>query len=72
MLAFLFRWGLALGAVSSSDDPPMELQQDTCPSFWFSFHGRCYKYLNTERTWADAELDRVSQGGNLASLMDVV
>ncbi|XP_010766078.1 ladderlectin-like [Notothenia coriiceps] len=68
MLVFLFLLGLALGAVSSSDDPPMELQQDTCPSFWFSFNGRCYKYFNTERTWADAELYCVSQGGNLVSI----
>ncbi|KAF3850576.1 hypothetical protein F7725_012348 [Dissostichus mawsoni] len=46
----------------------MELQQDTCPSFWFSFNGRCYKYFNTETTWADAELYCVSQGGNLVSI----
>ncbi|XP_034075305.1 ladderlectin-like [Gymnodraco acuticeps] len=68
MLTFLFLLGLALGAVSSSDDRPMELQQDTCPSFWFSFNGRCYKYFNTESTWADAELYCVSQGGNLVSI----
>ncbi|XP_034091444.1 lactose-binding lectin l-2-like [Gymnodraco acuticeps] len=68
MLAFLCLLGLALVAVSSSDDPPMELQQDACPSFWFSFNGRCYKYFNTETTWADAELHCVSQGGNLVSL----
>ncbi|KAI9548483.1 hypothetical protein NQZ68_007339 [Dissostichus eleginoides] len=68
MLVFLFLLGLALGAVSSSDDPPMELQQCTCPSYWFSFNGRCYKYFNTETTWADAELYCVSQGGNLVSI----
>ncbi|XP_033987067.1 ladderlectin-like [Trematomus bernacchii] len=64
MLGFLFLLGLALGAVSSSD----ELHQDTCPSYWFSFNGRCYKYFNTETTWADAELYCVSQGGNLVSI----
>ncbi|XP_034054909.1 lactose-binding lectin l-2-like [Gymnodraco acuticeps] len=64
MLAFLFLLGLALGAVA----PQMELQQDACPSFWISFNGRCYKYFNTERTWADAELHCVSQGGNLVSI----
>ncbi|XP_034054908.1 ladderlectin-like [Gymnodraco acuticeps] len=68
MLAFLFLLGLALGAVSSSDYPQMELQQDTCPSFWISFNGRCYKYFNTERTWAEAEFHCVSQGGNLVSI----
>ncbi|XP_033972235.1 ladderlectin-like [Trematomus bernacchii] len=68
MLVFLFLLGLALGAVSSSDDPQMDQQQDTCPSYWFSFNGRCYKYFNTETTWADAELYCVSQGGNLVSI----
>ncbi|KAI4787352.1 hypothetical protein KUCAC02_032892 [Chaenocephalus aceratus] len=64
MLAFLFLLGLALGAVSS-DNLQME---DTCPSFWISFNGRCYKYFDTERTWADAEFHCVSQGGNLVSI----
>ncbi|XP_033969344.1 lactose-binding lectin l-2-like [Trematomus bernacchii] len=69
MLVFLFLLGLALGAVSSSDDPPTGLlQQETCPSFWFSFNGRCYQYYNTKTTWADAELYCVSQGGNLVSI----
>ncbi|XP_033935406.1 ladderlectin-like [Pseudochaenichthys georgianus] len=68
MLAFLFLLGLALGAVSS-DNPQMQPQQDaTCPSFWFSFNGRCYKYFNTEMTWAEAEFHCVSQGGNLVSI----
>ncbi|XP_034089862.1 galactose-specific lectin nattectin-like [Gymnodraco acuticeps] len=67
MLDFLFLLGLALGAVSSSDDPSVELQQDSCPS-WFSFNGRFYKYFNTKMTWADAELNCVSQGGNLVSI----
>ncbi|KAK1894937.1 Lactose-binding lectin l-2 [Dissostichus eleginoides] len=68
MLVFLFLLGLALGTVSSSDEPQMELQQDSCPSFWFSFNGRCYNYIATKMTWADAELHCVSQGGNLVSI----
>ncbi|KAI4795611.1 hypothetical protein KUCAC02_029784 [Chaenocephalus aceratus] len=72
MLVFLFLLGLALGAVSSSDEPPMELQHETCPSFWLAFNGRCYRYINTERTWADAELYCVSQGGNLVSIHNTV
>ncbi|KAI4793172.1 hypothetical protein KUCAC02_032886 [Chaenocephalus aceratus] len=68
MLVFLFLLGLALGAVSS-DDPQMQPQRDTtCPSFWFSFNGRCYKYFNTEMTWPEAEFNCVSQGGNLVSI----
>ncbi|KAK1900864.1 Lactose-binding lectin l-2 [Dissostichus eleginoides] len=68
MLVFLFLLGLALGTVSSSDDPEMVLLRGSCPSFWFSFNGRCYKYIATKMTWADAELHCLSQGGNLVSI----
>ncbi|XP_042361948.1 lactose-binding lectin l-2-like [Plectropomus leopardus] len=36
--------------------------------FWFSFNGRCYKYVATRMTWADAELHCLSVGANLVSL----
>ncbi|KAL7382674.1 hypothetical protein ABVT39_026310 [Epinephelus coioides] len=36
--------------------------------FWFSFKGRCYKYVATRFTWADAELHCVRQGANLVSI----
>ncbi|KAJ0003258.1 hypothetical protein NQD34_008356, partial [Periophthalmus magnuspinnatus] len=39
-----------------------------CPMFWFSFNGRCYKYVAAHMTWADAELQCVSQKSNLASI----
>ncbi|KAK1879916.1 Lactose-binding lectin l-2 [Dissostichus eleginoides] len=60
MLVFLFLLGLALGAVSP--------QQNSCPMFWTFFNGRCYKYISTRLTWADAELHCVSLGGNLVSI----
>ncbi|XP_039671502.1 lactose-binding lectin l-2-like [Perca fluviatilis] len=68
MLSFLYLFGLTLGAVSPSDGYPVELQRGSCPMFWFSFNGRCYKYVATHLTWADAELHCVSQGGNLVSI----
>uniref|UniRef100_A0A8C9ZTB6 C-type lectin domain-containing protein n=1 Tax=Sander lucioperca TaxID=283035 RepID=A0A8C9ZTB6_SANLU len=46
----------------------VELLRGNCPMFWFSFNGRCYKYVATRLTWADAELHCVSQGGNLVSI----
>ncbi|XP_042362423.1 lactose-binding lectin l-2-like [Plectropomus leopardus] len=67
MLLFLL-FGLALGAVSPSDDHQMKLQRGACPMFWFNFNGRCYKYVGTDMTWADAELHCVSEGGNLVSI----
>ncbi|XP_029299312.1 lactose-binding lectin l-2-like [Cottoperca gobio] len=68
MLLFLFLFGLALGAVSPSDEPHVELQRASCPMLWYSFNGRCYKYVATGMTWADAELHCVSEGANLVSI----
>uniref|UniRef100_A0A3Q3M1C0 C-type lectin domain-containing protein n=1 Tax=Mastacembelus armatus TaxID=205130 RepID=A0A3Q3M1C0_9TELE len=39
-----------------------------CPMFWYSFNERCYKYVATHMTWADAELYCVSQRANLVSI----
>ncbi|KAL3983740.1 adhesion G-protein coupled receptor G2 [Sarotherodon galilaeus] len=44
-----------------------------CPPFWYSFNGRCYKYVATHMSWADAdwanaELYCLSQGANLVSI----
>ncbi|XP_039676874.1 lactose-binding lectin l-2-like [Perca fluviatilis] len=68
MLSFLFLFGLALSAVSPSDDHQVKLQRGNCPMFWFSFNDRCYKYVATRMTWADAELHCVSEGANLVSI----
>ncbi|KAL7381753.1 hypothetical protein ABVT39_010713 [Epinephelus coioides] len=65
MLSLLLLFGLALGAVSS---PDVKLQRGTCPMFWYSFNGRCYKYIATDMTWADAELHCLSEGANLVSI----
>ncbi|KAK9517700.1 hypothetical protein VZT92_023046 [Zoarces viviparus] len=68
MLLFLFLFGLALGAVPPSDDHKMALRRAGCPLFWYSFNGRCYKYLATDMTWADAEIHCVGEGANLVSI----
>ncbi|XP_059205174.1 lactose-binding lectin l-2-like [Centropristis striata] len=68
MLLFLFLFGLALGAVSPSDDQQVNLQRGHCPTSWYDFYGRCYKYVSTQMTWADAELHCVSEGANLVSI----
>jgi len=68
MLLFLFLLGLALGAVSPSDDPQGKLERGNCRPFWYSFNNRCYKYIATHFTWADAELHCVSEGANLVSV----
>ncbi len=68
MLLFLFLFGLALGGEFTADDHSMMIQCGGCPPFWFSFNDRCYKYVATPQSWADAELHCVSQGGNLVSI----
>ncbi|XP_044192370.1 lactose-binding lectin l-2-like [Thunnus albacares] len=68
MLLFLFLFGLALGAESPSGDHQLKLQRGNCPMFWYSFNDRCYKYVSTRMTWADAELYCVSQKANLVSI----
>ncbi|XP_070702759.1 lactose-binding lectin l-2-like [Pempheris klunzingeri] len=68
MLLFLFLLGLALGAVSPSDDHQLKLLRGNCPMFWYNFNGRCFKYVATRMTWADAELHCVSEGANLVSI----
>ncbi|KAF3697669.1 Ladderlectin Precursor [Channa argus] len=40
----------------------------TCPSGWTDFNGRCFLYVPTEMTWAYAEKNCLSHGGNLASV----
>ena len=69
MLLLLCCLSLALGAVSPSADPAeVKLERGSCPMFWFSFNGHCYKYMASSLTWADAELYCVSQGANLGSI----
>ncbi|XP_030259767.1 lactose-binding lectin l-2-like isoform X1 [Sparus aurata] len=69
MFLFLFLFGLALGAVAPSDDNHlMKLQRGGCPMFWYNFNGRCYKYVATDLTFADAELQCLSEGANLVSI----
>ncbi|XP_030259771.1 lactose-binding lectin l-2-like [Sparus aurata] len=69
MFLFLFLFGLALGAVAPSDDNhQVKLLRGGCPMFWYNFNGRCYKYVATHLTWADAELQCLSQGANLVSI----
>ncbi|XP_065325663.1 lactose-binding lectin l-2-like [Pelmatolapia mariae] len=70
MILLLFLFGLTLGAPSESpsEDHKVKLLRGNCPMFWWNFNGRCYKYVATRMTWADAELYCVSQRANLVSI----
>uniref|UniRef100_UPI0037E9BB94 LOW QUALITY PROTEIN: C-type lectin mannose-binding isoform-like n=1 Tax=Semicossyphus pulcher TaxID=241346 RepID=UPI0037E9BB94 len=68
MLLLLFLFGLALAAAPSSDEHQLKLQRGGCPMFWYNFNGRCYKYISSRLSWADAELYCVSQRTNLVSI----
>ncbi|KAM9838267.1 lactose-binding lectin l-2-like [Aulostomus maculatus] len=71
MLLPLLLFGVALAAESPSGDPEVKLQRGNCPLFWYSFRDRCYKYIATQMTWADAELHCLSEGANLVSIHSV-
>ncbi|XP_069550964.1 lactose-binding lectin l-2-like [Brachyistius frenatus] len=68
MILFLFLFGLALGAASPPEEHALRLQRNNCPMFWYSFNGRCYKYVSTHTSWADAEIYCRSVGTNLVSI----
>ncbi|XP_029951534.1 lactose-binding lectin l-2-like [Salarias fasciatus] len=68
MMFFLFLCFLALGAAAPLEEKNTKLQRGGCAPFWFSFSGRCYRYVATEMTWADAEFHCVSLGANLVSI----
>ncbi|XP_007547864.1 ladderlectin-like [Poecilia formosa] len=68
MILLFFMFGLSLAAVVPSDTQEMKVQHSACPPFWFGFNGRCYKYVATLMTWADAEQHCVNQGANLVSI----
>uniref|UniRef100_A0A3Q1IKI0 C-type lectin domain-containing protein n=1 Tax=Anabas testudineus TaxID=64144 RepID=A0A3Q1IKI0_ANATE len=40
----------------------------SCPSGWTGYDGRCFLYVPTQMTWADAEKNCLYHGGNLASV----
>jgi len=41
-----------------------------CPAGWKEYNGRCYKYVATKMTWADAEKHCLSLCGNMVSIRD--
>ncbi|XP_031159861.1 type-2 ice-structuring protein-like [Sander lucioperca] len=42
-----------------------------CPRGWTGYKGRCFLYVPTAMTWAKAERNCQSQGGNLASVHNI-
>uniref|UniRef100_A0A3B3V685 C-type lectin domain-containing protein n=1 Tax=Poecilia latipinna TaxID=48699 RepID=A0A3B3V685_9TELE len=68
MILLFFMFGLSLAAVVPSDKQEMKVQHSACPPFWFGFNERCYKYIATLMTWADAEQHCLTQGANLVSI----
>uniref|UniRef100_A0A087XAN7 C-type lectin domain-containing protein n=1 Tax=Poecilia formosa TaxID=48698 RepID=A0A087XAN7_POEFO len=54
--------------LSGQDKEAINTKRNSCPEFWYSFNGRCYKYIATKMTWADAELYCRSVDSNLVSI----
>ncbi|XP_054914869.1 ladderlectin-like [Poeciliopsis prolifica] len=64
MILLFFLFGLSQAAVVPSD----RQEWGSCFPSWFGFNGRCYKFVATPMTWADAEQHCVNQGANLVSI----
>ncbi|XP_055010345.1 lactose-binding lectin l-2-like [Boleophthalmus pectinirostris] len=65
---FLLLLGVSLGLDAPPELSEVKLVRGNCPLYWFSFNGRCYKYVATRTTWADAEIYCLSQGAHLVSI----
>uniref|UniRef100_A0A3Q2WFZ3 Ladderlectin-like n=1 Tax=Haplochromis burtoni TaxID=8153 RepID=A0A3Q2WFZ3_HAPBU len=53
---------------------PEEVMGDSlifCPDGWFSYGPRCFKFINSPRSWFSAEEYCNSLGGNLASVTNL-
>ncbi|KAK0150214.1 Ladderlectin [Merluccius polli] len=59
---------LALADPLTQTSTDLQIQQGSCPMFWYSHDGRCYKYVSTRMTWADAELHCLTLDANLVSI----
>ncbi|XP_044198434.1 ladderlectin-like [Thunnus albacares] len=62
----------ALMALTTADEKSDQVRISTvCPSGWTGFSGRCFLYVQTPLSWADAEKNCLSRGGNLASVHNI-
>uniref|UniRef100_A0A3Q1FG15 C-type lectin domain-containing protein n=1 Tax=Acanthochromis polyacanthus TaxID=80966 RepID=A0A3Q1FG15_9TELE len=61
----VFSTSIHLGGQMSSW---LKLQRRGCPTSWYSFNGRCYKYISSPKTWFGAQVHCASQGANLVSI----
>ncbi|XP_041705412.1 ladderlectin-like [Coregonus clupeaformis] len=43
-----------------------------CPKGWFQFNSRCFMFVETKRTWPDAERHCMFLGANLVSVQNTV
>ncbi|KAK0150215.1 Lactose-binding lectin l-2 [Merluccius polli] len=57
-----------LTQTSTNTSTDLQLQQGSCPMFWYSHDGRCYKYVSSRMAWADAELHCLTLDANLVSI----
>ncbi|XP_034080888.1 galactose-specific lectin nattectin-like [Gymnodraco acuticeps] len=64
--------GLWSGANAQKEEKPCHDPCKTCPSGWTPFEDHCYMYKHAAKTWADAEVDCIALGGNLASIPNKV
>ncbi|XP_033466303.2 type-2 ice-structuring protein-like [Epinephelus lanceolatus] len=52
----------------AAEKSPIMKRSTSCPSGWTGYNGRCFSYIPTVMTWANAERHCQNLGGNLASV----
>ncbi|XP_076581707.1 ladderlectin-like [Chaetodon auriga] len=58
----------AMMALTSAAGDNLVVKRSTCPSGWTRYNDRCFNYVPTMMSWAQAEKHCQGQGGNLASV----
>uniref|UniRef100_A0A3Q1G3T5 C-type lectin domain-containing protein n=1 Tax=Acanthochromis polyacanthus TaxID=80966 RepID=A0A3Q1G3T5_9TELE len=53
---------------AADEKPRGDCIQCGCPTSWYNFNGRCYKYILTPQKWFGAQVHCASMGANLVSI----
>ncbi|XP_076157950.1 ladderlectin-like [Alosa pseudoharengus] len=66
------RWELIVQSENTTDDSPaIQVYSGTYPVGWEQYDQRCFKFVSSLKTWAEAERFCLLLGGHLASVHSV-
>uniref|UniRef100_A0AAZ3R3B2 C-type lectin domain-containing protein n=1 Tax=Oncorhynchus tshawytscha TaxID=74940 RepID=A0AAZ3R3B2_ONCTS len=67
-ILLLLSAAIALGEAVTLDEASKTDKKSPCPKDWFQFNSRCFMFVQTARTWPEAENTVKYLGANLASV----